>query len=653
MFTDVLYILSTSDSVSLKCFSESFSLILECPMTFSELPVCCQPLDDPGVLVGLTDKTRWQPFAAWTIRLINKCLMEGTLHVEELINVSFAYSVCSSLLCYRDATLHMACFDFARITTEVIDANIIPVENVIRSIACILCLDESKSMTFRNTIYDSCMGACLHLLHFSCSDKIIESTANEIINAFPRSICSIESRELQLAMCSAYTRIAKRCHLQIWEPRLLVRMLCSERPCLPLIQCIRAAITILTPSYVLEGEVDTSTSVANLKSSVLPQISSKRSMEINSTVECKRQKTTDFLVDIEEKKKFANELKRSICLFLESAKPASLKASTLKPETNITALSLLTLLCLSFSAHPHSSLSSTIFHKKFSWIPWICKQAKDSSLLVSALPTYLQAVHNILCLQDLESREKLFQDDEFLTDVERSSYIFPKYADFLELLKLPWTCNSIIQQACEVSKIKCLCIQIFSKIGPKLNDESDLEVLDLAIHDEDEEVCIEAVTSMPVIVLCSGQIFFEKMLRKLERLPSFQLLKWSLRAVYLILRLRLIKIHWLWLLPVRCRKFAKGNWVSLCQFNVKQLQMKMTWPSLWRASSLMRCVCQPPCRCPSLPFLVPDRTAVETEDLRGELLCSGTGCGSAAIPRCQGGDHQGDAAFHGSQPSGR
>ncbi|XP_074561737.1 serine/threonine-protein kinase ATR-like [Curcuma longa] len=468
---DVLHISST---LSLKCFSESFSFILNCSETFSELPVCCRPLDGPGVLIIIDNKKRWQPFAAWTIRLINNCLTGGTLHVEELIDDNFAYSVCSYLLCYGDATLHMACFEFARLTTTVI-----PLEKFIRSIASILCMEENK---FRNIEYDSCMGACLHLLHSSCSDEIVKSTANEIMTAFPRSICSTESYELQFAMCSAYIKIVYCCHPQIWEPRFLIRMLCSERPCLPMIQCIQAAITILTPSDVLKGEVDTSTSIANLKSSVLPQINSKRSMEINSIVECKSQKTSDFFVDIEQKKKIANEMRRTISLFLESAKPTNLKASPLKPETNITALSLL---CLAFSIHPHSRLSSSIFHQHVSWIPWICKQAKDSSLLASVLLIYLQAVHSILCLQDLESREKLFQDDEFLT-------------------------------ACQVGKIKCLCVQVFSKIGPKLKDESDLEVLDLAIHDEDEEVCIEAVTSMPVIVLCSGQIFFEKMLRKLE-----------------------------------------------------------------------------------------------------------------------------------------
>ncbi|KAG6530237.1 serine/threonine-protein kinase ATR-like [Zingiber officinale] len=449
---DVPYISTTSDRVSLKCFSESFALISDCPVTFSELPVCCRPLDGPGVLIVLTDKERWQPFAAWTIRLINKCLMEGTLNMEGLFNASFVHSVCSFLLGYEDATLHMACFDFARITTKVINADIIPVEYVIRSIACILCFDENKS-AFRNTTYDSCMGACLHLLHSCCPTKIIESTASEIINAFTRSICSTESRELQLALCNAYVRIAKSCHPQIWEPSLLVKMLYSEIPYLPLIQCIQAALSILISSDTLEGEVDASASVAYLKSSGLMQISSNRSMEINPIITFKIQKiaesniefTSNFLVDIEQKKKFANELWNSICSFL-----ANLEASPLKPERTITALSLL---CLAFSAHPRSKLSSSIFHQNLSWIPWTRKQAKDSSLLASILPTYLHAIHNILCLQDLESREKLFHDDEFLTAVERSSSIYPKYIDLLELLKLPSELNKVIHEARESTSL--------------------------------------------------------------------------------------------------------------------------------------------------------------------------------------------------------
>ncbi|CAL9149410.1 serine/threonine-protein kinase ATR isoform X2 [Musa acuminata AAA Group] len=541
---DVVYIASSyvkksrafSDGVSLKCFNESFALISNSPALFSELPACCRPLDGPGVLVDLTDITRWQPFAAWNIRLVNKCLMEGTLYVEGLVNVSFAYAVCS-LLCYGDATLHMACFDFARLAATVIDADIIPVENIIRSIACILGQDGKEFVAFRNTAYDSSMGACLHVLHLSCQHDILESTAGDVVNVFSRSLESTESPELQVAICSAYIRIVKSCPLQIWEPVNLVKMLCLPRPCVPLIECIRVAIDILCSNNVSEVEDDHNfgMSLASLKKSHLPKVGEKRLSDTVVKVQCKRQKAaeantldaSDFAVDVEcnsslvneRKKEFANELWRSISVFLELSKPVHTKTSALKPETTIRALSILSLV---FSAYPNDSLSSRIFHQLFSWMPWICKQAKNSSLLSFDLPTYLQAVHSILCLQGvLQSQMKLFQDDDSI-DADSGSCSYPQYADLLEFLKLPWTNNSFIAEAFLVRKVKCLCVQSLSKIGIKLKDESDLEVLDLAMHDESEEVCIEAITSMPVIILFSGQIFLGSMLRKLESVGRYR-----------------------------------------------------------------------------------------------------------------------------------
>lgn len=50
--------------------------------------------------------------------------MEGTLYV----------SVACTRLCYGDAALHMACFDFARVLTTVSDVEIVPMENLILSI---------------------------------------------------------------------------------------------------------------------------------------------------------------------------------------------------------------------------------------------------------------------------------------------------------------------------------------------------------------------------------------------------------------------------------------------------------------------------------------------------------------------------------------
>ncbi|KAF9600437.1 hypothetical protein IFM89_009352 [Coptis chinensis] len=112
---DLLYVASiscgTSSSkasakVSLKCFSESFNGIIYSPHLFSDLPECCRPKDGPGILIDITDKPRWQLFATWTIKIMSKCLTEGTLYVEGLINASFVSSACA-LLCYGDATLHM------------------------------------------------------------------------------------------------------------------------------------------------------------------------------------------------------------------------------------------------------------------------------------------------------------------------------------------------------------------------------------------------------------------------------------------------------------------------------------------------------------------------------------------------------------------
>lgn len=88
-----------SPSVMIKCFSESFSGV-------EDLPTTNKPVDGCGLLIDLTGKTRWQPFATWILKLLGKCLTEGTLYVEGLIHASFVSAACS-LLCYGDSDLHM------------------------------------------------------------------------------------------------------------------------------------------------------------------------------------------------------------------------------------------------------------------------------------------------------------------------------------------------------------------------------------------------------------------------------------------------------------------------------------------------------------------------------------------------------------------
>lgn len=80
----------------------------------------------------------------WYVGISENFSRTCCIHADELASL---YATVDLVLCKQ------ACFDFARITTTVIDADIIPVENVIRSIACILCLDENKSMAFRYVVY--------------------------------------------------------------------------------------------------------------------------------------------------------------------------------------------------------------------------------------------------------------------------------------------------------------------------------------------------------------------------------------------------------------------------------------------------------------------------------------------------------------------
>lgn len=113
--TDVLYVaslhsnkLSAADagSIMIKCLSGTFELIANSPTIFSELTASCRPGSGTGVSVDVSGNARWRPFAASLIKFVSKCLMEGTLYVEGLLDISFVTAACS-LLCYGDTDLHM------------------------------------------------------------------------------------------------------------------------------------------------------------------------------------------------------------------------------------------------------------------------------------------------------------------------------------------------------------------------------------------------------------------------------------------------------------------------------------------------------------------------------------------------------------------
>ncbi|KAI9186767.1 hypothetical protein LWI28_020672 [Acer negundo] len=72
------------------------------------------------------------------------------------------------------------------------------------------------------------------------------------------------------------------------------------------------------------------------------------------------------------------------------------------------------------------------------------------------------------------------------------------------VLKLAWTNPIVVSEPHPPWKTKCIAVQVASNLGQSLTTESVLEVLDLALLDESEQVRIEALLSLPVIVLWSG-----------------------------------------------------------------------------------------------------------------------------------------------------
>ncbi|XP_039063467.1 serine/threonine-protein kinase ATR-like [Hibiscus syriacus] len=203
---DILYISSFSSENSriteatrftLKCLLRSFSQNLSDSTCLCVLPTSNKPLDGPGILINLLGRNWWQPFATWIIKFLSKCLTEGTLYVEGLMNTSFVSAACS-LLCYGDADLQMACFDFARVIGSVMSYDNVPHENLIRSISTILGEDKEGLPVFRNTSYDTCLGGCLRAVHSSCPDDVVKLTAENLVNVFHRSMRRTKSMELKV-----------------------------------------------------------------------------------------------------------------------------------------------------------------------------------------------------------------------------------------------------------------------------------------------------------------------------------------------------------------------------------------------------------------------------------------------------------------------
>ncbi|XP_068493011.1 serine/threonine-protein kinase ATR isoform X2 [Phaseolus vulgaris] len=503
LIQDTLYVASLdvngSSRVTLKCFCEFFSGV-------EDLPSDNKPADGCGLLVDLTGRSRWQPFATWILKLLSKCLTEGTLYVEGLIHASFISAACS-LLCYGDGDLHMACFDFVHIIGTVTNYDVIPYQNLILSITTILGMDKEGLPVFRNMAYDSSMGICLNTLYSSCPEDIVKLNAADLVNVFLQSLGRTKSHQLKVALCSAYARIAQVCPPHIWKPEYLISALYHSEPCLPLIECFEVALSTLGPHFVrgiLGNNEDLTVLASEDTSTESTRLGQKRPIRDMDILSMKRQKLNEeivvadasldmecrsgYIVTCQTVEGYASHMNKSLISFVDSLNAPAVRPGSLRPEI---ALSALSILCITFSIYPEIDLSLRIFQQMLAWLPWIADQAKQGNSITVDISTYLEGIHSVLLEQNASLEEHNPLDDE-------------KYhVDLTLVLKLPWTHMSVaIDNHCPW-KTKCLALQVVSKLGPSLNRKVVLEVLDLGLRDEVEEVRTEAVISMPVMVLWS------------------------------------------------------------------------------------------------------------------------------------------------------
>ncbi|KAF8672849.1 hypothetical protein HU200_049186 [Digitaria exilis] len=528
---DVLYVASIHDESPggvppgrclVKCLCGSFSDLVDSPGPYSELPASCRPKNGPGVAIDLTGDARWRPFATSLIKLVNKCLTDGTLYVDGLVNMSFVSAACS-IICYGDGSLHKVCFDFARIVATVMTAEILPTENIIRSITCILCQDVTELSDIRDADYDFSMGACLRALHSSCPGYIVESTAADIVNVLQRAIKTSRSAELQIAMCTAYKRIIELCSAQVWKPEILLKLLCLPKPCSKLIECIRVVIGKFDQNFfTLDHGNGQSSPQAKSEKVDLPKVGQKRISQSEEGGFAKRQKMTEpgFSAGIGFELKEGYAFRQSLNSLIKCLSPENNGTYPLDPEI---AIEVISLLCISLCVYPKTSLFTRVSKQVLSWISWVYTQTIQRNLFSFDAPLYFEALHTVMLLQfNLPGHAKLFEDESQLIG-DGAHFVHKIYADLISMFKLMWGDGHAATQTSSDYKIKCLLVQVIAKIGNRLNAGCDLEVLDLAIHNGTPEIRNEAIVSLPIIVLYSGPMMLGAMFKKLESVGALGL----------------------------------------------------------------------------------------------------------------------------------
>lgn len=198
---------------------------------------------------------------------------------------------------------------------------------------------------------------------------------NDILNTFL----------FQVALCRAYIRIAKSCPPHIWKPESLVYTLAHPEPCIPLIDCFRAALSILGPDRVggkmtncrqqneiIVGDISIRNSRVGEKRPAHDEeafISKRKRVDEETSAQMVQNRVN--IVSNESEEDYANHMHTSLLSFVELLRPPNVHPNSLRPAVALTALSML---CITFCRYPETNTAQKIFQHMFSWIPYTLEE---------------------------------------------------------------------------------------------------------------------------------------------------------------------------------------------------------------------------------------------------------------------------------------